>query len=134
VLVASGALGCSSGDPGDGAQQAPSARAFCTGVGQFRDDVRAADTADLPAYVETLKAAARTLADLGTPDNIPDDARAGFDLTIRRIEDLPAGATEEDLSRLGDVDLDGETTLEALEAYVRTTCPELTETVSPSPS
>jgi hypothetical protein len=64
---------------------------------------------------------------------MPTSARAGFELTIQRIEELPEAATEADLERLGDVDQDDETTLEALEEYVKQTCPELTKTASPSP-
>jgi hypothetical protein len=134
VLVAAAALGCSSDDGGDGAHEAPSTGAFCDAVGQFRDDVHAADTDDIPAYVRTLKAAARRLADVGTPDGIPDSARAGFELTVRRIEELPDDATPDDLERLGDVDEDDQVTLDDLETYIERTCPDLTETESPSPS
>jgi hypothetical protein len=133
VLLASAAFGCTAGDTG-GARDAPTVRAFCDAVGQFRDDVEAADPSDIPAYVEALKAAARRLDGVGTPDGIPDSARAGFELTVRRIEALPDDATEEDLSALGDVDEEGETTLDDLEAYVEQTCPDLTPTASPSPS
>jgi hypothetical protein len=101
-------------------------------VAQFRDDVDAADPDDIAAYVQALKAAARRLADVGTPDGTPDSARAGFDLTVRRIEGLPDDATQADLERLGDVDEEDQVTLDDLEAYVERTCPELSESPSAS--
>ena len=90
-----------------------------------------ADPDDIPAYVRTLKAAARRLDDAGTPDGMPDLAREGFALTVRRIVELPADATQEDLERLGDVDEDDEAALDELEVYVERTCPELAGSPSP---
>lgn len=87
-----------------------------------------ADPQDLPAYVRTLKAAARRLGDVGPPDAMPESARAGFALTVRRIEALPDDPTQDDLASLGDVDTDDQTSLDDLEAYVARTCPDLTPT------
>jgi hypothetical protein len=124
VLLASAALGCTGGDTGGGgARGAPTVQAFCDAVGQFRDDVEAADQSDIPAYVQSLKAAAERLGGVGTPDGTPDSVRAGFELTVRRIEALPDDATEDDLAALGDVDEDGQTALDDLESYVGRSCP-----------
>jgi len=134
VLVASGAVSCSDGDAGEGPDDAPSAEVFCGALAEFRDAVDAADPTDLAAYVRALKAAAERLERIGAPDDIPESARAGFELTVSRIEALPDDATQEDLSALGDVGDEDEATLDDLEQYIERTCPELSDSESPSPS
>lgn len=133
VLVASGAVGCSDGSVGQDADDAPSAQMFCDALAQFREDIAAADADDLTAYVAALKEAAAQLERIGTPEDIPDSARAGFELTIKRIEELPDDATEESLSDLGDVREEEQATLDDLDAYIERTCPDLTDSESPSP-
>ena len=92
VLVAGGAVAC--GDDGgsgggDGAD-APSAKEFCGALTDFRDDFADADpTKDLKAYIQTLKDAADRLENVGTPEDMPADAKDGFDLTVKKIKDLP---------------------------------------------
>ena len=133
VLVVSGAVGCSDGSVGQDADDAPSAQMFCDALAQFREDIAAADADDLTAYVAALKEAAAQLERIGTPEDIPDSARAGFELTIKRIEELPDDATEESLSDLGDVREEEQATLDDLDAYIERTCPDLTDSESPSP-
>jgi hypothetical protein len=134
VLVASSVVGCSNGSVGQDAGDPPSAQVFCDALAQFRDEIDAADAGDLPAYVAALKEAAAQLERIGTPEDIPDSARAGFELTIRRIQDLPDDATEEGLADLGDVREEEQATLDDLEAYIERTCPDLADSESPSPS
>jgi hypothetical protein len=132
VLVATGAVGCSDGGPGPGQDEAPSAQVFCDALGQFRADVQTADPADLVAYVRTLKEAAARLERIGTPEDMSDSARAGWELTIQRIEELPDDATQDDLTGLGDVGQDQQATLDDLDSYIELTCPDLSESESPS--
>jgi hypothetical protein len=134
VLVASAVVGCSGGSVGHDADDSPSAQVFCDALAQFRDDIDAADADDLAAYVAALKEAAARLERIGTPEDIPDSARAGFELTIKRIQDLADDATQESLSDLGDVREEEQATLDDLEAYIERTCPDLADSESPSPS
>ena len=126
MLVASGAVGCSGGDAGRGQDDAPTAEVFCGALEEFQDQVKVADPADIAAYVQALKAAAEQLERVGAPEDIPDPARAGLELTVQRIADLPDDATQEDLSSLGDVGGQDEASLDALEDYIKQACPGLT--------
>jgi hypothetical protein len=127
ALLPGGALlaGCTPDDADHGAGGGSSVRAFCSALETFRADVDAADSTDLPAYIRALKDAAAAVADVGVPDGIPVAAEQGFDLTVRRIEDLADDATQDDVARLGDVSDEDQRTLDALEDYIERACPDL---------
>lgn len=137
LLVAGGAVGCGGDGGGGGGHAAPSAKQFCVGLKDFQTSYANTDpTADLAAYIKTIKRGATQLDDLGTPADMPADAKAGFALTVQRIEALSNTATVDDLAQIGKVGDADQQKLDALNAYVRQTCPELTTspTGSPSPS
>lgn len=128
VLVAGGAVGCGGGDgAGDGGgDDAPSAKDFCGGLADFQDDIAAADpTKDLKAYIQTLKDAADRLEDVGTPEDMPANARAGFDLYVEKIKGLDENATTDELAGIGEVSDEDQKKLDALDTYVAKTCPDL---------
>ena len=125
VLVAAAAGGCGGGEPGDPGGEVPSVKVFCSALQQFRDEVDAADPTDLAAYVATLKRAAAEVDAVGLPADIPAEAEQGFDLTLERIGDLPADATQDDVAALGDVGEDDQPKLDALKAYIDQACPGL---------
>jgi hypothetical protein len=138
VLVAGGVVGCSDdggGGGGGGAHDAPSTKEFCGALKEFKDDFDAADpTKDLEGYIKTLKDAADTLADVGTPDDMPDDAQDGFDITVKKIDDLSDSATVDDLAGIGEVSDEDQQKLDALDQYIARTCPDLRSgSASPSP-
>lgn len=124
VLVAAAVGGCGGGEPG-AERQTPSVKEFCSALQQFRDDLDAADPNELAAYVETLKAAADEVDAVGLPGDIPSAAEEGFDLTLERIRDLPADATQDDVATLGDVGEDDQPKLDALQDYITESCPGL---------
>jgi hypothetical protein len=127
VLVAGGAVGC--GDDsggGGGGNGSTSTKEFCGALADFQDEFSAADpTKDIAAYLKTLKAAAEKLDEVGTPSGMPSDAQDGFALTIDKIEGLPDDATLDDLSGIGDVSAADQKKLDALDAYIAKTCPDL---------
>jgi hypothetical protein len=127
VLVASGAAGCGDGSDGGGdADDAPSTKEFCGALKQFQDDFAAADpTKDLEAYIKTLKDAADGLDDVGTPEDMPAAAQAGFELTVKKIDDLSDSATVDDLAGIGEVSDEDQQKLDALDQYIAKTCPDL---------
>ncbi len=127
VLVAGGAVGCGGNDDGGSSgADAPTTEEFCGALQDFQTQYAAADpTKDLKAYVKTIKDAAAQLAKGGTPDGIPSDAEAGFDLTVTKIKGLSDSATVDDLAQLGDVDEADQKKLDAFGDYVAKTCPEL---------
>jgi hypothetical protein len=125
VLVAGGTVGCDDDSSGGGTRTATTAQ-FCGALKKFQDDFAAADpTKDLTAYVKKVKDAAAELASVGTPDSMTAAARAGFDLYVTKIKGLPDSATVDDLAGIGDVSDADQAELDALDAYVAQTCPEL---------
>jgi hypothetical protein len=135
VLVAGGAVGCGGDSGGGGGHAAPTAKEFCAGLKDFQTSYANADpTADLTAYIKTIKQAATQLGTLGTPDDMPADAKAGFALTVQRIKALSDSATVDDLAQIGKVGDADQQKLDALDDYVHRTCPELTTGASGSPS
>ena len=127
VLVAAAVAGCSGPSGGEGGADSTTAR-FCSALEEFRGSVDAADSDDIAAYVATLTDAAADVAAVGVPDDMPAEARRGFDLTIDRIEALADDATQDDVARLGDVTAEEQRSLDALEDYIDAACP------APSPS
>ena len=126
VLVVGGAAACTGDD--NGGEDAPSADEFCGALKEFQDRFADVDPSkDLEGYIRNLKEQADRLEDVGTPSNIPDDAREGFEITVDRIHDLPDDATEDDLGSLGDVSEADQKKLDALESYIEETCPELSD-------
>jgi hypothetical protein len=136
VLVAGGAVGCGDGGGGGGgADDAPSAKDFCGALKAFQDDFAAADpTKDLKAYIQTLKGAADKLENVGTPEDMSADAKAGFDFYVKKIKALDDNATVDDLAGIGDVSDEDQTKLDALDDYVAKTCPDLEGEPDGSPS
>lgn len=139
VLVAGGAVGCSDdGGGGGGGPSAdpPSTDEFCGALKEFKDDFDAADpTKDLAAYIKTIKDAADQLDDVGTPEDMPAAARDGFDLTVKKIDDLSDSATVDDLAGIGEVSDADQEKLDALDQYIAKTCPDLGgDSESPSSS
>ena len=125
VALAGGLGGC--GDAGEHATGggAPSREEFCAALQDFSDAADGADPDDLAAYVGALKGAADRLSGVGLPDDVPDDVRAGYDLTLARIGGLPAAASTEDVAGLGDVSAAEQEQLDALDDYVTARCPDL---------
>ena len=131
VLVAGGAFGCGGGDDDGGGAAAPTAKEFCGALKDFQTKYASSDpTKDLKGYIKTIKDAAVRLGDLGTPADTPADAKAGFELTVKKIKALPDDATVDDLAHLGDVDEEDQKKLDAFGDYVGKTCPELSPETS----
>jgi hypothetical protein len=131
VLVAGAAVGCGDDDSGSGAKagggkdDSTSTEDFCGAFKAFADDL-ADVTGQEPNLGEILKKAAQRIEDVGTPDDIPDDAKEGLQLTLDAILALPDDASIEDMGGLEDEfsDADKEKT-DAFSEYLDKTCPEL---------
>ena len=118
VLVGATTVACG-GSPSDA-----SAEDFCGGL----DDVAAAYAAvdfEEPTedQVAGIKDAVADFADTGTPEDISDDARAGFELITEGIADLADDASAEDLQKASaDFNGEEEKQADAFDAYVEKTC------------
>jgi hypothetical protein len=128
VLVAGGAVAC--GDDGGGGGSAKkdegaSTEDFCAAFQAFSDDL-AEMTGEEENLGEILKEAAQRIEDVGTPDDIPDDAKAGLQLTLDSIADLDDDASAEDLSTLEDEFSEADKAkTDAFSDYLDETCPDL---------
>jgi len=59
-----------------------------------------ADASDVGAYIDALKEQGENLEEVGTPDDISDDGREGFEIYIDAVKDLDA----DDFESLDDLD------------------------------
>ena len=119
LVVAALALvltGCSGSDSSDAASKDD----FCE---EFNGFVGAA-MADEAGVVKAVKEWAAGMEDVGTPDEMPDDARRGFDVFLDHAADLDEDMGIEDLQRLStglskEEQADGE----AFTTWVQDNCP-----------
>ena len=81
---------------------------------------------------EILKKAAQRIEDVGTPKDIPDDAKEGLQLTLDAIADLPDDASVEDMGaprgRFSEADKEK---TDAFSEYLEKTCPDLGDSGDP---
>lgn len=105
TALALGTLAGCGGD-GGGGSSAPddaSTEDFCDAFGTLFEEIMAQALTDDPSVaIEALKDWADNMEEIGTPDDIPDQARDGFEAFIDAARDLPDDATLEDLENLGD--------------------------------
>ena len=117
LLIGFGATACGGGDKADSAPTDASVEDFCTALTGFGD---ATDTTKVTDVAGKLK-------DVGTPEGIPADARAGFEFIIdnaQKLDDL--GDQLNDQQAFEDAfSADAATQLLALFTYYGTTCANL---------
>lgn len=120
VLVAGTAVGCGGGPPTDA-----SAKDFC----KVFDDFNVAATelgedAETADRIKAIKDVGKELEEVGTPEDISDDARAGFEVTVEAIADIPDDASEEEMDKYLEDSLSDEEQKqsEAFDDYVSETC------------
>ncbi len=107
VLLAGTGAGCGGDDDGGGdgggAPSDASVDDFCGTFNDFYAEVEElGEGAADEELVAALKDTGEELEEVGTPEDISDDARAGFEATVEAIGDLPDDATEEDIASLED--------------------------------
>ena len=114
--------GC--GDDSSDAPESASVEDFC---GVFLDlaqtaQEQGADASDADA-IKLLKDLADKLEEVGTPEDMPEDARDGLQLLIDKIKDLPDDATAEDLANVEkDFTEEDKANQEALQTYLADKC------------
>ncbi len=133
VLVAGcgGSDSSGSADAGDDADSSAggpptdaSVEDFC---GTFLDLIEQAsqqgsDVSDADA-VELAKEAADKLSEVGTPEDMPADARRAFEKAIELIRSIPEGATQKEMDDIAaDLTAEQQQDLQALTAYVTEKC------------
>ena len=126
VLVAGTAVGCGNGSGSDsgGAPADASQTEFCGNFGAIAKDIAGLGANAKPAdIVKALKSAGTKIEDTGTPKDISDDARKGFELEVQKIGELPDDASTADVSNLAkDLSKDEQAQVQAFDDYVKKTC------------
>lgn len=116
-----------------GAPTDASTEDFCGTFEDFVSETQALGAEPTAAQVvDALKGVAETLQEVGTPEDVPADARAGFELVVTTIEELPQDATEQQVSEL-DKDFSEEESAQsdAFDAYLQETCQPAGEPAPP---
>lgn len=95
--------GCGGDDGGSSAPDNASQDDFCESYATLFTEIMAQAMSDDPTVaVKAIKEWAANMEDVGTPEDMPDEARDGFEVFIDAARDLPDDATLEDLEGLGD--------------------------------
>ncbi|GAB3791627.1 hypothetical protein [Nocardioides ungokensis] len=121
VLVAGTTAGCggSDGPPADASKDdfCGNFKSIAADMGKLGADAKDSDV------VKAIKDAGSKLEDTGTPSGIPDDARKGFELEVKKIDGLDDNATKDDLDKLGsDLSDTEQKQVDAFNKYVDDTC------------
>lgn len=109
VLVAGTVAGCGGDSSSSQDKAAPSGPPTAASVSEFcgtfktigEDVAKLGKDAKDAEIVAALKKAGTSLDDTGTPKDISKDARAGYELTVKLISDLPDDATQAEVTKLG---------------------------------
>ena len=125
LLAAAGLVACG-GDDGDSDADEGDRTAmpidFCAAAEKFENTFTETDTTNLAEGLQALKDSARELKDVGTPEDIPDDAREGLVLTLDKLIALPDDAVQADLMAVLDLTEDERAKSMAFEDYLDETC------------
>lgn len=127
AVVAVTSVACNAGRPPTDA----SPDEFC---GQVRDFYAAVDGTRAPVadaqVAGMVKQLAGRLERVGTPGDIPGDARQGFEITLDAIDDLPADASPTDVEAIdADLSPDERRATQAFDVYLAVTCHTATSSV-----
>ena len=118
--------GDSGGGSGSSAPDDASLDDFCTAFNGLFDTVMSAATSggDTSGMIAALKKWAADIEDVGTPADMPDDARHGFELFVDQAKKLDENATLQDLENLGgDLSSGDQADGEAFSEWTTKNCP-----------
>jgi hypothetical protein len=132
LLVAGATAACGGGAPTDASEDE-----FCKTQQSILDDMptpKAGEKPDNKVVVKALKSWADRVEETGTPEDIPEDARKGFELQVKLVGELDDDADEEDFDKIDkDMSEDEKAQSDAFDKYVQDTCGS-PEPMAPSPS
>lgn len=128
LLLGAALTGCGGADASAAPQDATRAD-FCDAYASQVETLATLDPQkDADRAVAGLQDWAEQGRDVGTPKDMPADARRGFETIVEEISALDPDATARDLERIGeDVGRRAERDLAAFGEYAVATCPEAVE-------
>jgi hypothetical protein len=127
LLVVGLLAGCGDdGAGGDDAADAPSdasVEEFCQPFVDMLQEVSAhgEDLSDADA-VRLAKETADKLREAGTPEDMPEDARKGFELVVEKLAELPDDATKDEVEKAQQLTEEEQTYSTALSQYIASKC------------
>ena len=127
LLVVGLLAGCGDdGAGGDDAADAPSdasVEEFCQPFVDMLQEVSAEgeDLSDADA-VQLAKETADKLRETGTPADMPEDARRGFELVVAKLAELPDDATKDEVEKAQELTEEEQTYSTALSEYIASNC------------
>jgi hypothetical protein len=144
VLVGASAVACSGGGS-TGAPTDASEKDYCASYQSLFTDMSTMTDATDAEIITQIKKWATTMEETGTPEDMPEDARAGFETTLSLIGDLDDDAKSEDFEKIDEDLTEAETAeVDEFDTYTTDTCgspmdnlevPEIpTETPSETPA
>lgn len=121
VLVGGTATACGGGAPTDA-----SAKDFCAAITKINETSGPSGGEDpTEDQIKEIKGAFEDLEEVGTPEDIPDDAREGFELLTEQVADVDDDASAKELEEAGeDFSGDDQKKSQAFGEYVGKTCAE----------
>jgi hypothetical protein len=125
------------GGDADDAPKSASVEEFCEGLNEF-DEVD--DDASPEEQVDQAHEVADRLSEIGTPEDIPDDAREGFEIYLEAISEVDADdiealddvESEEELADALGISSEDQDKITAFFEYTFETCAELSTPEIPS--
>ena len=131
VLVGASAVACGGGGS-SGAPTDASEKDFCEGYQSLFSDMSGMTEASDKEIIAKIKDWGTTMQDTGTPEDISDDARAGFETTMKLIDDLDEDAKQADFEKLDDDLTKDETAqVDAFDTYTTDTCGSVMDNLEP---
>lgn len=132
LLVAGSALGCG----GSEATSETSQQDYCDAYNAYFDAMvdLGLDASDAEV-VEQIKSWGEDLEELGPPEGMPEDARAGRATMLELIDQIDEDSTEEEVTAMTeDLTTEEQAQVSAYEEYNESACEVVTESPSESPT
>ena len=121
VLVGGSAVACGGGS--DGAPTDASEDDYCASYQSLFTDMSSMANATDKEIIAKIKDWSATMQETGTPEDMPKDARAGFETTVSLIDDLDDDAQQEDFEKIDEDLTETETKqVDAFDSYTTDTC------------
>jgi hypothetical protein len=135
VLVAGTTFGCGGNSDDDkAASETTSTADFCTAYKSLFSSFEGATKPPSDAEaVKAIKDWGDEMEKTGTPEDIPADAKEGFQLVLDTIADIPDDATKAEIQKLtGDLSAEEQKQSDAFGKWASETCPQETPSSTPS--
>lgn len=125
VLVGASAMGCGTG----GAPTDASEKEFCAAVESLFADVDASQEPSQKETVAAVKKWGKKMEEVGTPKDLSDEGRKGFEVLVEQVAEIDEDATAKELEEMDkDLSDSDDKAVDVFDDYMTETCiPEAPE-------